>query len=204
MPNLFGQDINSVEEITDAFRRHGDAVRMTYRARYVWDESSTDPYAGTRLERPAAMIGNPPAVIYPWEQVFVSAASCAGSDFPMLAKHFGVRLERVEFVVEGVFDPRGEFAGLTGLEAPADAAPAYVSLHLRTTVTSDAAESDLRRIHRRVVDHNMVLGALRGIPRTDRLEIERPAYDGPPDVVAAPSRSTIVRNSSSGSTGLTR
>ena len=197
MPNVFGQDVNSVEEIADAFRRHGDAVRMSYRARYRWDPSSTDPYAGTRLERPAVMIGNPAGVVYPWEQIFVSAASCAGSDYPMLAAHFGVPLVRVELVVEGEFDPRSEFAGLAGL-AP-DAGPAYRSLHLRATLTAAAPEHELQRIHRRVVDHNMVLGALRGSPRTDELRIERPGY-----AAAGKSSSAMVRNSSSGSTGLTR
>jgi hypothetical protein len=48
----------------------------------------------------------------------MAAASCAGSDYPMLAQHLGVPLERVEFVVEGVFDPRGEFDGLGGYRAP--------------------------------------------------------------------------------------
>jgi len=204
MPNLFGQDVSTVEEIADAIRRHGDAVRMTYRARYVWDHSTTDPYAGTRLERPAAMVGNPPGVIYPWEQIFVAAASCAGSDYPQLAKHFGLPLDRVEFVVEGEFDPRSEFAGLAGLESLADAMPAYRSLHFRTTLTSDADEGELQRVHRRVVERNMVLSALRGIPRTDELAIERPAYDAVSRVAAAPSSSLMVRNSSSRSTGLTR
>jgi len=175
MPNLFGQDISSVDEITDAFRRHGNTVRMTYRARYVFDETTRDPYAGTRLERPAPMVGNPSGVVYPWEQIFVAAASCAGSDYPVLAKYFGVPLMRVEFLVEGVFDPRGEFDGLGGLEAPSDAAPAYLSLHLRATVASDGSADALQAIHRRVIERNMVLGALRGIPRTDELRIERPA-----------------------------
>jgi len=199
MPNLFGQDVNSVEEIAEAFRRHGDAVRMTYRARYVWDQNTTDPYAGTRLERPAAMVGNPAGVVYPWEQLFVSAASCAGSDYPMLAAHFGVPLVRVEFVVEGEFDPRSEFAGLAGLDPPAATGHAYRSLHLCATLTSAASEHELQRLHRRAVDHNMVLGALRAIPRRDELRIERPGYEA-----AAPSSSAMVCNNTSGSTGLTR
>jgi hypothetical protein len=36
----------------------------------------------------------------------MAAANCAGSDYPMLAAHFRVPLERVELVMEGVFDPR--------------------------------------------------------------------------------------------------
>jgi hypothetical protein len=46
--------------------------------------------------------------VYPWEQIFVAAANCAGSDYPMLAAHLGIPLDRVEFLIEGVFDPRGE------------------------------------------------------------------------------------------------
>jgi uncharacterized OsmC-like protein len=151
------------------------------------------------------MVGNPAGKIYPWEQMFVSAASCAGSDYPMIAQHFGVPIERVEFVVEGVFDPRGEFTGLAGFEAPRDALRGYLSLHLATTITSDASADDLQLIHRRVVDHNMVLGALRGIPRTDELRIERSDYDVATRVAPASSSSSgRGRNSSSGSTGLTR
>jgi hypothetical protein len=148
-------------------------MRVTYRAHYVFDETSRDIYAGTRLERPAAMVGNPPGVVYPWEQVFLSAAACAGSDYPMLANHLGLPLERVEFVVEGVFDPRWEFDGLAGYEGPADAKHCYLGLHLRTTLRSSAPEAALAGIHRRVLERNMVLGALRGIPRTDELKIER-------------------------------
>jgi hypothetical protein len=173
MPNVFGQDLNSVAEITGALERHGDAMRVTYRAHYVFDETSRDIYAGTRLERPAAMVGNPPGVVYPWEQVFLSAAACAGSDYPMLANHLGLPLERVEFVVEGVFDPRWEFDGLAGYAGPADAKHCYLGLHLRTTLRSSAPEAALAGIHRRVLERNMVLGALRGIPRTDELKIER-------------------------------
>ena len=138
MPNVFGEDVESIDAITQALRRHGDAMRLTYRAHYVFDDRSRDPYAGTRLERPAAMVGNPPGVTYPWEQVFLAAAGCAGSDYPMLASHLAVPIQRVELVVEGVFDPRGEFDGLAGYHGPA------------------------------------VIGALRGIPRTDSLRFERP------------------------------
>ena len=175
MPNIFGQDVQSVEEIADACRRHGDAMRLTYRARYVWDDRSKDPYAGARLERPAAMIGNPPAVVFPWEQIFVAAAACAGSDYPMLARHLGVPLDRVELVVEGVFDPRGEFDGLAGLHAPTDAAPCYLGLRLSARLTSDAPDDALESIHRRVIERNMVLGALRGIPREDAWQREPPS-----------------------------
>jgi len=175
MPNVFGEDLRSIAQMTDAFRRHGDAMRVTYRARYVFDGRAEDPYAGATLERPAALIGNPPGVVYPWEQIFLSAASCAGSDYPMLASHFGAPLDRIELVVEGEFDPRGEFDGLADFRAPADAAPVYLSLRLRATLTSSAPRAILERIHRHVVDRNMVLGALRGIPRTDELRVEEPA-----------------------------
>ncbi len=182
MPNVFGQDVNNVGEIADAFRRHGDAVRGTYRAHYVFDDHTRDPYAGARLERPAALVGNPPAVVYPWEQVFLAAAACAGSDYPMLARHFGVALDRVEFVVDGVFDPRDEFDGLAGFRGPADATGCYLSLHLEATLTSTAPRQALEQIHRRVIERNMVLGALRGIPRTDALKIRSEAHGGMPPI----------------------
>lgn len=182
MPNVFGQPANTVDEITDAFRRHGDAIRGTYRALYVFDDGTQDPYAGARLERPASLVGNPPAVVYPWEQVFLAAATCAGSDYPMLARHFGVALDRAEFVVEGVFDPRDEFDGLAGFRGPGDAAGCYLALHLQATLTSEAPHDALLRIHRRVIERNMVLGALRGIPRTDALQIRSGAGGAAPRV----------------------
>jgi hypothetical protein len=169
MPNVFGREARSVDEIVEAFRTHGDAVRGTYRARYRWRRGTDDPYTGAALERPPALRGNPPGVVFPWEQIFVAAATCAGSDYPMLAAHLGVALERVELLVEGVFDPRGEFDGLAGFAAPADAAPCYLALHLRATLDSPAPRAVLEKIHAHVVTHNMVLGALRGIPRTDEL-----------------------------------
>src|SRR5947207_11283760 len=155
MPNVFGEDVWTVAEISDAFRRHGDAVRCTYRARYVFEDGAKDHYAGTTLERPAALVGNPPGVVYPWEQIFMAAAACAGSDYPMLAAHAGVSLTRVEFVVEGIFDPRGEFDGLAGFEGPPDAAHCFLGLHLRTTLTSSASSEILYEIHRRVIERNM-------------------------------------------------
>src|SRR5512146_1269105 len=130
MPNVFGEDVSSVEEIVEVFRRHGDAVRGTYRARYAFGADCQDPYGPARLERPPALRGNPPDAIFPWEQIFVAAATCAGSDYPMLAQHLGIPLDRVELVVEGVFDPRGEFDGLAGWEGPAEATGCYLSLHL--------------------------------------------------------------------------
>jgi hypothetical protein len=113
--------VSSVEEIVAACDRYGDRLRGTYRAHYRFDATTIDPYTAPRLERPEALAGNPPDAIYPWEQIFLAAAACAGSDYPMLAAHFGIPLERVDFVVEGVFDPRGEFDGLAGFQAPPDA-----------------------------------------------------------------------------------
>src|SRR2546425_703592 len=69
MPIVFGEQVSSVEEIVDAFRRHGDAVRGTYRARYVFDGSTESPYSAASLERPDPMKENPADVIYPWEQI---------------------------------------------------------------------------------------------------------------------------------------
>ncbi len=169
MPVVFDEPVNSVDEIVQALRRHGDRVRGIYRARYVFDERSKDPYAGTTLERPASLLGNPESRVYPWEQIFMAAAACAGSDYPMLAAHFGVPLDRVELQVEGLFDPRGEFDGLCDYSAPPDAAPCYLSLHLKTWLVSRADRGTLENIHRRVMSTNMVLGALRGIPRSDEL-----------------------------------
>jgi hypothetical protein len=176
MPIVFGEPVYSVEAITDVLARHGDRVRGAYRAHYRFDPSTRDPYTPPRLERPESLRDNPSDVLYPWEQIFVAAATCAGSDYPMLAAHLGVSLERVDFVLEGVFDPRGEFDGLGGFRAPADARHCYMSLHVRTTLISDAPRAALERIHERVLSHNMVLGALRGIPITNELEA-RPARE---------------------------
>jgi hypothetical protein len=175
MPIVFGENLSTIEQCGGAFRKLGDRVRGTYRARYVWDQTSRDPHsaAATSLERPPALVDNPPAVVFPWEQIFLSAATCAGSDYAMLASHFGAPLARVELVVEGVFDPRGQFDGLVGFVAPPEAAKCYASLHLRSTLTSRAPRAVLEKIHRRVLEHNMVLGALRGIPTTDELVIGR-------------------------------
>ena len=74
-------------------------------------------------------------------------------------------------MVEGVFDPRGEFEGLDGLEVPPDARPCFLNLHLRATLVSKAPREQLERLHERVVTRNMVLGALRGVPMTSELSI---------------------------------
>ena len=169
MPVVFGEMVSSVEEIVSALDRHGDRVRGTYRAHYRFDATTIDPYTAPRLERPEGLAGNAPNAVYPWEQVFLAAAACAGSDYPMLAAHFGIPLERVDFVVEGVFDPRGEFDGLGGFNAPPEARHCYRALHLRATTVSSAPREELERIHERVLSHNMVLGALRGIPQTSEL-----------------------------------
>jgi hypothetical protein len=178
MPVVFGESVNSVADIVRAFRTHGDRVRGIYRVRYVFDTRSQDPYTGTTLERPESLEGNPAGTVYPWEQIFLAAAACAGSDYPMLAAHYRVPLERVELVIEGVFDPRGEFDGLAGFSGPADAGPCFLSLHLGATLRSRAPRPTLERIHARVLSHNMVLGALRGIPRTSALTIETEALSG--------------------------
>jgi hypothetical protein len=151
-------------------------VSGTYRAHYRFDGTTRDPYTAPRLERPESLAGNPPNVIYPWEQIFLAAAACAGSDYPMLAAHYDVPLERVDFVVEGVFDPRGEFDGLGGFEAEADARHCYRALHLRATLVSSAPRADLERIHEHVVSHNMVLDALRGVPQTNELVTSIPRH----------------------------
>jgi uncharacterized OsmC-like protein len=171
MPIVFGEAVNTVKDIVSVLKRHGDAVRGTYRARYRFDPQSTNPYTTPILERPASLADNPPTVVYPWEQVFAAAAACAGSDYPMLAAHAGIDLRSVEFAVEGVFDPRGEFDGLDGFEAPVDARHCYLSLHLCATLDSSAPRAALERIHERAISHNMVLGALRGIPMTSELVV---------------------------------
>jgi hypothetical protein len=171
MPNVFGREVTSVEEIAEALHAHGDAVRGTYRARYSWGGDGQPFYTAAALERPPALRENPRDVVFPWEHIYLSAATCAGSDYPMLAAHFGIRIDRVEFEVSGVFDPRGEFDGLAGVVAPNDALACFVSLHLKAIVDSSAPRDVLERIHERVIGRNMVLGALRGIPRTHELVV---------------------------------
>lgn len=171
MPIVFGEMASTVDESIDAFKRHGDRVRGTYRAHYRFDPSTGNPYSPPRLERPECLEGNPPELIYPWEQIYLAAASCAGSDYPMIAAHLGIPLERADVVVEGVFDPRGEFDGLAGFHAPEEARHCYRTLHVRATLVSSAARADLEQLHDRVVTKNMVLGALRGIPLTNELKI---------------------------------
>ena len=192
MPVVFGEMVSSVEEVVAAFDRHGDRLRGTYRALYRFDATTTDPYSAPRLERPESLEANPPDVIYPWEQIFLAAAACAGSDYPMLAAHFGIPLERVEFVVEGEFDPRGEFDGLGGFDAPPEARHCYRTLHFRATLVSPAPREELERIHERVLSHNMVLGGLRGVPRTSELVTLATASEG--DARAAHTIGTPMRN----------
>ena len=171
MPIVFGEPVNSVGGIVAAFNRHGDRVRGTYRAHYRFDQSTSNPYSTPRHERPDSLKDNPPDVAYPWEQIVASAATCAGSDYPMLASHFEIPLERVEFVVEALFDPRDEFDDLAGFRAPADARHCFLALHLHATLASSAPRADLERLHERALSHNMVLGALRGIPMTHELSL---------------------------------
>jgi len=173
MPIVFGETVSTVRDIVSVLKKHGDAVRGTYRARYRFDPQSSDPYTTPLLERPASLKDNSPTAVFPWEQIFAAAAVCAGSDYPMLAAHAGVDLHSVDFIAEGVFDPRGEFDGLDGLAAPTDARHCYVSLHFRATVCSSAPRADLEKIHERAISHNMVLGALRGIPMTSELVVQQ-------------------------------
>jgi hypothetical protein len=37
----------------------------------------------------------------------------------MFASHFKIPLDSVDLLIEGVFDPRGEFDGASGFRAPA-------------------------------------------------------------------------------------
>jgi len=171
MPIVFGEMVSSVDEIVRAFDRHGDAVRGTYRAHYRFDGDSADPYVAPRLERPDSLRDNPPNVLYPWEAVFMAAAACAGSDYPMFGAHLGIPIDRVDFVVEGLFDPRGEFNGCSGFRAPADAPDCYLALHCRAALVSPAPRAALARLHELVMSQNMVLNALRGIPRTSELVV---------------------------------
>jgi hypothetical protein len=171
MPAVFGELVFSVDAIVDAFRRHGDRVRGTYRAHYRFDASTRDPYTGVRVERPESLRDDA-AALYPWEQIYAAAAACAGSDYPMLAHHLGIPLESVDFTVEGLFDPRGEFDGLAGFTTPAEARYCFRSLDFRTLLVSPATRDLLEALHARVLAYNMVLGALRGIPQTDALVIE--------------------------------
>lgn len=178
MPVVFGEMASSVEDIVRAFDRHGERVRGTYRAYYRFDSTTRDPYSGTRLERPESLRDNARDMLYPWEQIFVAAAACAGSDYPMLAAHYEIPLDRVDFVVEGVFDPRPEFDGLAGFTAPDESRHCYPTLHFRATLVSSAPHEQLERIHQRVLARNMVLDALRGIPATSELiTLPLPAED---------------------------
>lgn len=176
MPIIFGQAANNVAEIVTALKQYREAVRGRYRATYRHDPRSADgPYTRPVLERPPVLQEEPDGRIYPWEQLFVAAAACSGSDYPALATYWGLPLESIELSVEGVFDPRGQFAGLGSLLAPDDARHCFVSLHLKATLVSTAPRADLERLHRRVMSHNMVLGALRAIPLSDELLIRLPA-----------------------------
>jgi hypothetical protein len=56
------------EEIGESFRAHGDKLRVTYRARYVWSPEAQNPYAvAVVLERAEPLKGNPAGVVFPWE-----------------------------------------------------------------------------------------------------------------------------------------
>jgi hypothetical protein len=173
MPVVFGEAVSTARDIVSVLKKHGDAVRGTYRARYRFDPQSGNPYGAPLLERPDCLKDNASTIVFPWEQIFAAAAICAGSDYPMLADHAGIDLRSVEFIVEGVFDPRDEFDGLDGFAAPADGRHCYLSLHLSAILNSSAPRAALERIHERVISRNMVLGALRGIPMTSELVVRQ-------------------------------
>jgi|SRR5581483_5249445 len=171
MVNLNGAEVNSVAEIVEHFRAHGKRFPSTYRVTYAL---GPDAYAGARIERPAAFRLNAPG-LYPWEQLLVAAANCAGSDYPMLAEHYGVDLQRLDITFEADFDPRGEFAGLDPkLPASDGMRHCYLAFRWHARVRSDAPKDVLQRIHDRVLSHNMVLDALRAVPMEGRLVVETP------------------------------
>jgi len=151
MLTVFGSPITNVQDSLDAFRQHGDRMRGTYRAHYRFDASSESPYAPARLERPESLVESAPGAVFPWEQVYLAAATCAGSDYPMFASHQGIPLDSVDLVIEGVFDPRGEFDDISGFHAPPSARHCFLSLHVEAHVVSSAPQADLEALHRRVI-----------------------------------------------------
>ena len=57
-------------------------------------------------------------------------------------------------------------------------AAASITLHFRATLVSPAPREELEKIQERVLSHNMVLGGLRGVPRTSELITLATAGDG--------------------------
>lgn len=174
MVNLNGKEVSSVSEILEAFRESPSSFPCTYRVRYRFGMGSHDPYAGASMERPAVLSMNEPGA-YPWEAILVAAANCAGSDYPMLAEHFGVPLDGVDIELSAVFDPRGEFEGLGTIpQHKAGDRNCYQSLHWKATLVSSAPREALARVHERALSHNMVLNALRAVPLTGELVVKAP------------------------------
>ncbi len=176
MPIVFGEEAYSIPEILAVFRKHGDKVRGTYTVRYRFGGGDRNPYAGASMERPAMFKDEDPHAIYPWESILVAAANCAGSDYPMIAAHWGIPLEAVDIDLKAVFDPRGEFSGVDPAWKGIPEAPAsYQSFRWSATLTSSAPREQLERLQKRVLSHNMVLNALRAVPLTSELKVQVPS-----------------------------
>jgi hypothetical protein len=174
MPIVFGEEAYSVPQILDVCRRHGDKIRGTYVVHYSLGGGANNPYQGARLHRPPSLAKEDPHAIYPWEQILMAAANCAGSDYPMLADYWGIPFDALDVEFSAVFDPRGEFEGLDPkVPFPADSKPCYLGFTWKATITSDAPEADLRRIHERAMGRNMVLQALRAVPLKHELVVKR-------------------------------
>lgn len=174
VPNVFGEDLYSIPEFMDAFRKHGDKVRGAYVVRYQFGGGNSHPYQGASMRRPPALAKEDPHAVYPWEQLLMAAANCAGSDYPILADYWGIPLEAVEVEFTAVFDPRGEFGGLERDVTIPDGPRSYQSFHWAATLTSSAPKADLERLHRRALSNNMVLTALAAVPMTDSLKVVVP------------------------------
>lgn len=174
MPNVFGEELYSIPEFIDAFRKHGDRMRGTYTVRYEFGGGMTNPYTGASLKRPPALAKEDPHALYPWEQILMAAANCAGSDYPILAQYWGIPLDRVEVEFTAVFDPRGEFGGLEPDVTIPDGPRSYQAFHWAATVTSPAPRPAIERVHQRALSNNMVLNALSAVPLTHSLRFIAP------------------------------
>ncbi len=50
MPKVFGEAVSAVKDIVSVMKKHGDAVRGIYRARYRFDPQSSDAAVNHRLD----------------------------------------------------------------------------------------------------------------------------------------------------------